>query len=273
MPETWPEFDDPPVVETVMSVQFAPLPNFSTLHAGWYWGTCLRSDGWTRADQADPLDDQFERFGEETAWERPGVRVRVVPGTTTPRLQIIERNEERMIQLQSTRFIYNWRKRGSEYPTYKKLRPEFDKYFAQYEKFVADAGFGAVEPNQWEMTYVNHIGKQELWSTPEDWAKVLPGFYFPVRDFSRQRFESFGGEWHLVIEPSRGRLHVAVLHGRVGSGDGPEVLIVKLTARGPIDEKKGSDLSSGFELGHETIVRSFVAMTSEAAHKHWHRTR
>ncbi|OLB29539.1 MAG: hypothetical protein DMG41_37135 [Acidobacteria bacterium] len=32
-----PKFDAPPVVETVLSVQFSSLPGFATAHAGWFW--------------------------------------------------------------------------------------------------------------------------------------------------------------------------------------------------------------------------------------------
>ena len=188
------------------------------------------------------------------------------------RVQIVRKDDERLIQIQRTRFIYNWRKRGSDYPSYRNIRPEFDRQLAQFADFVSEATLGKLEPNQWEMTYVNHIEKGTLWNGPEDWGNVLPVLYNGGAGFPTPRFESFGGEWHLVIEPNRGRLHVAIRHGKVGKPEGSEVLVLQLTARGPIDEEKGWDLDSGLKLGHETIVRSFAAMTSDAAHEYWGRT-
>lgn len=271
MSDGLPSFDNPPVVETVISVQFAPLRNLSSAHIGWYWKEHL-SQEWTKVEQTALLADQFERFGEERSWARPGIKVGIRPSSESDRLQIIQENGDRMIQIQSTRFICNWRKRGSDYPSYETLRPEFDRRFDRFVRFTREAGLGEPKPNQWEMTYVNHIEKGTLWRQPEDWPNVLPDFYAPLRGVCGQRFESFGGEWHLVIEPTRGRLHVAVQHAKISEPAGTEVLVLQLTARGPIDEKKGWSLDAGLKLGHETIVSSFAAMTSESAHKHWGRT-
>jgi uncharacterized protein (TIGR04255 family) len=268
MSDGLPKFDNPPVVETVIGVQFAPLRELSTAHIGWYWKECL-DNRWTKVEQAVPLPDQFERFAEERSWVHPGIRIGLRPQSEPDRLQIIQDDDERMIQVQRTRFIYNWRKHGSTYPSYATLRPEFDSRFDRFVSFAKGTGLGEPEPNQWEMTYVNHIEKGDLWSGPEDWLKVLPGFYAPLLGVAGQRLESFGGEWHLVIEPNRGRLHVAVSHGQVDQPEGREVLVLQLTARGPIDEKRGWSLDAGLELAHETIVRSFAAMTSKAAHEVW----
>ncbi|UCC30924.1 MAG: TIGR04255 family protein [Phycisphaerales bacterium] len=271
MTNTLPKFDNPPVVETVMSVQFAPLADFSPPYAGWYWKHCL-GDQWTRVDLASPLPDQSERFEDEARWRRPGIRVELSPAPEPVRVQIVQDDDERMIQIQKTRFIYNWRKRGSTYPSYATLRPEFDGQLAKFSAFIEQARLGALEPNQWEMTYVNHIEKGVLWDRPDDWPNVLPGFYTVGPSVSGRRFESFGGEWHMVIEPNRGRLHVAVRHGKIGEPGGAEVLVLQLTARGPLGQEKARDLDSGLRLGHETIVRSFAAMTSDVAHRHWRRT-
>lgn len=269
MSDSLPKFDNPPVVETVIGVQFAPLVSLSNAHVGWYWKECLDA-GWTKVEQTTPLADQFETFGEERSWVRPGIRIGIRPQSEPDRLQIIQDNDERMIQVQRTRFICNWRKRGSTYPSYEALRPEFDEQFDRFVSFAKSAGLGEPEPNQWEMTYVNHIEKDGLWSGPEDWAKVLPGFYAPLVGVPDQRFESFVGEWHLVIEPNRGRLHVAARHAKVAQPEGTEVLVLQLTARGPIDKERSLD--AGLKLAHETIVESFAAMTSAAAHTAWRRS-
>lgn len=268
MSDSLPKFDNPPVVETVMGVQFAPLANLSNAHIGWYWKECLRTR-WTKVEQTTPLADQFETFGEERSWVRPGIRIGIRPQSEPDRLQIIQDDDERMVQVQRTRFICNWRKRGSTYPSYEALRKEFDERFDRFVSFAKSAGLGEPEPNQWEMTYVNHIEKDGLWSGPEDWAKVLPGFYAPLVGVPDQRFESFAGEWHLVIEPNRGRLHVAASHGRVDQPEGREVLVLQLTARGPIDKERGLILDAGLNLAHQIIVESFTAMTSKAAHEVW----
>jgi hypothetical protein len=87
------------------------------------------------------------------------------------------------------------------------------------------------------------------------------------------RLEGVGGEWHYEIEPRRGRLHVNVQHGRK-AGSGAELLILTLTARGPISSEKGegvADLASGLDLGRAIIVKSFAALCSDKALQYWER--
>jgi uncharacterized protein (TIGR04255 family) len=267
MPQPLPKFERPPVIETVLGVQFDRLAGFSGAHAGAYWQKYL-GDEFETAQDAARLEDQIERFGDDIRWGLSGGFV-VRPGHTPNRIQIIS-GADRMVQIQDTRFIYNWRKRERGYPSYERLRPEFFEAFTNFQAYVRDAKLGELEPNQWEVTYLNHLARGELWDLPQDWTRIFPGLYIPRR-FDLATIESFSSEWHYVIAGDRGRLHVALNHGRAAI-DGPEVLVLTLTARGPIDMQKRHDLTSGLDLGHEAIVTTFTAMTSDEAHKHWGRT-
>jgi len=76
------------------------------------------------------------------------------------------------------------------------------------------------------------------------------------------------GSWGHILEKNLGRLHIEFRHSK--SQEGLEVIRLQLTARGPINEEQSLD--RGFTLGHEAIVRTFTAMTSEVAHTYWKRT-
>ena len=71
MPRIRQKFQFPPVVETVLGVQFAGLPGYSTAHAGWFWKEYLEKLNespnriWSKAVDAMRLEDQFERFGAD----------------------------------------------------------------------------------------------------------------------------------------------------------------------------------------------------------------
>lgn len=265
-----PQFDAPPVIETVLSAQFAPLTSFTLGHAGWFWKNYL-DKSWVSAAEAARIDDVIERFGDERVWKQPAIQLRPM-GTESHRLQILRDDQERMIQVQNTRFIQNWRKREGGYPSYRKLLPEFEENFARYQAFVKDAGLGEVDLNQWEVIYVNTIPKGELWNSPEDWQKIFPWLAAPSVDRGH-RLDSFGNaEWQFVVGSELGRLFVSLSHVKLGpSKDGQEAIKLQLTARGPVQPEKGVDLTSGFDTAHEVIVRSFTSMTSDAAHKHWKR--
>lgn len=270
MTNALPKFDAPPVVETVLSVQFARLEKFSDAHAGWFWKGYLGEE-WASVQTANPLEDQFERFGDQMKWGPAVGGIRIMPGGTANRLQIVRADNERMIQIQDSRFIYNWKKERADYPNYDKVLLEFKNNFEIFKKFVEDANLGPLALNQWEVTYVNHIPKESLWSSFEEWSNILPGFFVPRTDSDKLAPELFRGEWRFTITGNRGRLYINIDRGRVGSEKGPEVMRAQLTSRGPVNSEIGMDLQSGFDLGHESIVRTFTAMTSPVAHKYWER--
>lgn len=268
-----PKFGAPPVVETVLSAQFDRLASFSNAHGGWFWKNYLPKE-WTKVQSAPRLDDQFERFGEEILWKAIQGGIRIVSGAESERLQILRSDSERMIQIQDSRFIYNWRKQQQGYPSYNKVLTEFKDNFDCFNRFVREAPLSPLQLNQWEVTYVNHIEKGSLWSEIADWHALFPGLSMPAQTIDGIRSEDFHGEWRHILEGERGRLYVAMNRGKVNieSGlDGPEVIRLQLTARGPVDAAKGLEMLAGFELGHSAIVRYFTAITSALAHKVWQR--
>lgn len=267
MGESYPKFDAPPVIETVLSAQFPRLTNYSDAVAGWFWKSRLPSN-WTRSKDAPPLDEQFERFGDERKWEMPPpFRLRRFENSTE-RTQLIRDDGERMIQVQDTRFILNWRREQGGYPSYKTLRPEFQQHFKSFRDFASEAVLGDVIPNQWEVTYVNHIPRGGLWESVADWPKILPGLHTP-KTWGNLPLETQGGNWRFVIE-NRARLYVSLQHGRL-TPDSEDLLVLQFTARGPVSADAGRLLDDGFDLGHEAIVKSFAAMTSPEAHTAWKR--
>ena len=265
-----PSFDRPPVIETVLGVQFQPLPELTNAHLGVFWRR-LGPD-WPNVSDAPPLDPAFEQFDEKRAWGGPILQLKL---TQEPagRLRIRNATEDQMLQVQNGRLHYNWLgKDGGEYPRYKNtIRPGFDKALATLKEFLAEESIGELKLNQWEVTYVNHLLKGTVWNEPADWAGLFPSLAAPSAGTRAARLESFGGHWHYEIEPQRGRLHVELQHGRGASPDAPEMLEMKLTARGPIGagEDEGLNVDQGLNLGHETIVTAFRDLTSPEAHKTW----
>lgn len=260
-----PKFDAPPVVEVALSLQFDALPSLSAAHIGWYWKECLGAS-WPSVSQAHPIKDVFEKFGEEREWGKQGILIEQGPDSL--RLQFIEASDERMIQVQNTRFVYNWRKRSGDYPSFKKLLPEFEKRFDEFCMFLRKTGIGKVAPNQWELTYIDHVVQGPLWETLSDWKNISPMLCAPA-SVDDQLLDSFKADWHIVIGGSKGRLRVSAQHVRVTGPRGPEALALNFTARGPVED----DFREGFKLGHEHTVRLFTEMTSKEAHRVWKRSR
>lgn len=270
-----PTFRKPPVIETVLGVQFDPVPGFTNAHLGAYWKWLLAhakpplDTQWTTLTDAPAVEPAFERFDEQQSWLLHNLnKMRVGPPTPT-RLQIRNPHVGAMIQVQNTRLIYNWiGKPGKGYSRYASIRPMFDNAYKTFCGFLDAERLEKPKENQWEVTYVNHIPKGTVWQVPEDWPGLFVGLPGPWAGLPGVELEYMNGSWHYEIPPQRGRLHIE-LKLAVSQGERPiEALRLTLTARGPAGEA-GISLSEGLDLGRETIVLAFKNMTSPEAHRTW----
>jgi uncharacterized protein (TIGR04255 family) len=267
-PEKLPAFDRPPVVETVLGVQFGPIDKLTAGHYGWFW-KCYLDGTWTKTEDAPPLPDQFEKFGDQLAWSLPKPAFTFQQTPEPERIVIVNEENDRVLQIQNNKFYYNWRKSLNAYPTFAETYPEFLRYLDMFEHFVIDAGLQVTPRNQWELTYVNHIPKGTLWESTSDWPAIFPGLLgAPSKPASHVICEGISGTWRFEILPRKGRLHVAIQHAR--NNEGQEVLLMNLTARGPVvTGDYESDLSFGINIGHDALVRTFCHISSDAALAFW----
>jgi uncharacterized protein (TIGR04255 family) len=261
-----PSYISPPVIETVLGVQFEPLENFTNAHLGAFWSFLDRSE-WTDTSNAPALQSQFERF-EETAWARLGAQFTLSQDVSS-RLRIKNADHNRMIQVQNGRLHFNWLgKDGGTYPRYETLKEGFDWAYTAFTEFAKQEGLGEIQPNQWEITYVNHILKGTVWDTPDDWSR----FFLLLGEVSREgdlEHEGFTGQWRFVIPEKKGRLHVEWQQGAKEDAK-QEMVRLTFTARGSVGNDEAElTVSSGLDLGHQTIVRSFQTFMSDEANKAW----
>ena len=265
-----PYYDNPPVVETVLGVQFDRLSGFKNGHLGAFWMS-LGADEWPVVEDAPPLPPQFERFDKTARWAT-GIHLQLTQDPAC-RLQIKNKKGDRMIQLQNNRLHFNWLgEAGGGYPRYETVRAGFASTLRGFVDFSEQQHVGCFRPNQWEVTYVNQIPQGSIWNTPSDW-----GFFKPLAGFAAVenlvRGESFGGEWHFVIPDQKGRLHVQWQHGMRPAAEesGIEVVRLTFTARGPIADSDDHQQSifEGVDLGREIIVSTFKELMSDEANTFW----
>jgi uncharacterized protein (TIGR04255 family) len=264
MTKSFADYENPPVVETVLGLQFDPLPKMRNAHLGAFWKTLPAE--WDAVTDAPSLEPQLESFTDAPNW---GVLRFKVTQDLANRLQIRNRNGDSMIQVQNGRVHVNWLGHGkSAYPRYEQVRKTFDHSLEQFTRFARQEGLGEIRPNQWEVTYINRIPKGTVWHSPDDWRFFRP-LGAPVRSPSVQ-LESFGGEWHYEIADHRGRLHVQFQHLRQSDALPEEAVVINLTARGGVDVSgNGNSWASGLDLGHEVIVTSFRNFMSDSANNFW----
>lgn len=264
-----PAFDNPPVVERVIGVQFEELNFLRNAHIGWFWKKYLDEE-WTHVNEAPKIESKLERFGSNL---KPSTSspFRLMTEPPVERHQIIRKSDDRMIQIQNTRFLLNWREKDTqEYPDFEDILDEFFTYFEKFKSFIAEASDESLKFNQWEVTYINHIPKGVLWENINDWKKVFPFLSFPNAEEATQSLDTMNANWSFSLPAEVGRLHVSLKHAITGVSEFNEVILLDLTSRGPIEIEE--NFKNSLTIGHNAIVNSFANITSKIAHEHWRRT-
>ena len=259
-----PDFDNPPVVETVLSAQFERLPAMRSVHFGLFW---------QRVRDRFPSTEDHPTLAPIVEPATPPLvelRFEVQETLLLPRLWLLNSAGTEMMQIQNDRFIKNWRKgdENEEYPRYAKtIKPAFERDFREFLAFLADENLGAAKVNQCEVTYVNHIVAGEGWSNWEEIDKVFtfrmlpPAVPYPgqAEDISfRARFPIVGPTKEWI-----GRLHVDV-QPAIRRSDNKPIYAMNLTARGIFGQ-----VYDFFDIGHRLVVKSFEHLTTERMHRIW----
>ncbi len=257
------KFRNPPVVETVLSVQFKPINKIGAGLLGKFWSSL--DDDWKVPLDAPALELEHEQFGPENAWQSSGLRFKVGPQVDL-RLQIFNSAGDRMIQVQNGRFLFNWIGVGRSYPSYDVVRPQFDKYWDQFREFLVTYSDQSFDVDQWEVVYVNHIPICDPWATTSELPNLFT-FLSPIdHKESDVNLEAVNGEWQYEIPDIRGRLYARL--GRTLKEDIPHIVFT-LTARGAVATESGATLDDGLSLGHDTITKAFCELTTPEAQKLW----
>ncbi len=262
-----PEFGNPPVFETVLGVQFAPLTGFSILQFGLYWG--LISKEYPHSDIKPPLPSIVEEFPKEQKPSSVGIQFMSSPEA---RCWFVDSTETRVIQIQNDRYIHNWRKvRGDEtYPRYNRIKPKFVEEWQRFCGFLETQGIPAPEVNQCEVSYVNHIEKGKGWDSFSNLKDVTAYWTGTPSGTFLTEPESVSLVARFLMPDKKGRLHIE-MQPAVRRHDATEVLQLNLTARGKPASSSLDDITDWLDLAHEWVVRGFTDFTTGTMHRIWER--
>lgn len=176
-----------------------------------------------------------------------------------------------MLQVENGWIVYNWRQSADTqaYPRFEKVKAEFDRQRLAFEQFLRSNGLEAPNPNLWEVSYVNLVPKGELWTSPNEWSELLPGLLGRARPSGADGLLNGDAHWVFSVGGGKGQLLVQVELGAMSGRVEREVLMLKLIARGQVSSGSYDELESGFQLGHESIVRTFRDLAGKRALKYW----
>lgn len=258
-----PKFDHPPVIETALGVSFRPIAAWQTPQFGLYW-TQIRKD-YSRSEVQPPLPLEKERFGESSR------EFTLMLGRPVERCWFIDDANGWLLQVQNSRFISNWRKQPEgAYPSYENFSSKFYAEWGRFNEFLDSEKIERPEPEQIDVSYVNHIEVDPNMANLQAVFPDLSGLNRERPFLSDVTAVSFNAVH--VIGNNRGRVYFR-LDPVVRHADVKAVMQLTITANVLIASNNQEGLVDALNLGHTWVVCGFTDFTSEAMHKEWGRTR
>ena len=249
-PENLPHFERPPINEVAMGVRFPPIEGLLLPHYGAFWSS-LR-DEFVRSEEASTLTIFDELVGSKS-------------GAPLPRTWLIHKNEHYLIQLQQNIFYFNWRlgDAAQNYPRYATIKPLFYDYLERYVAFLKDEKLPVPEAVNCDLSYVNVIPEGAGGYSKNGFATVFRDMSWGSKT-KRYLPPPKGVNWHagFSLPDNTGELLAKAQMGKRLSDDCP-VIRFELNARSPGFNLTLDETETWFDLAHETIVLSFVDLTSE----------
>jgi len=257
--EQFVSYEAPPVIEVVCGVVFEPVQSFTAAMFGQLWNRY-------KAEFPDSQDRQEIPIPQP----RGTFTINLVPRPPLPRVWFVSENEANVIQVQPDRFLFNWRRTddGDDYPRFTRVYDAFKQHLATFEEFLRENPKEEITPPirniQYELTYINHVPVDDVWSDITQIGAVLPDLTW--RD-DGERFlpspEHVGLDLVFPLPDGAGTLQVNVVSARRRS-TGERILQIKLTAQG---QAIGLEQDEWFSLAHKWIVMGFTDITGEKMHR------
>ncbi len=268
-----PKYDKPPVVETVLGVQFPELVGFKAAHFGLYWRQISR-ESFPTVEDRPRLSKVVEFFPRPAIF--PGAQLAFSPGGAPDRTWYTGKSQEELIQVQPDRFLYNWRRRPQtgQYQFYDESSEKFLKRFEEFSTFCQAEKLGPPAPNLCEVTYTNHIRPEKTETAIQLFGKVFSGLRWETTDNGLPVPESAALNRTYVIAENRGRLYAeAAVAMDPSDPDRREFILLNMTARVNHSSMEPGSLAESLRLAHDWVVNGFASLTDREIQKlRWRRT-
>lgn len=260
------DFREPPVVEVVAGVAYEGVgPATGALLAA-FWKERLRSR-FPNLEPQPPYTVPQESF-EGTAI--PSMRFGMMEGILPTRWWASSSDQQLLVQLQPGYFACNWRKvkPNDDYDHWPKRREAFIETYRDFVAYILDADVGSPQITQCEVSYINHIVPNDLWSRHADFERI---FAASLSDSTVGRLEQITAQAQFVLESDGvpyGRLHVKILPAYARDGETP-LYVLELTARGPSNDGGIEGALRFLDRGREAIVQAFLDLTTGEMQSRW----
>jgi uncharacterized protein (TIGR04255 family) len=243
-----PKFENPPVVETAIGIQFSELADFKQSHFGWFHREIVDEYPYSE-DQARllRLSEVFPR-----SFRRHGIQLKQMSSPDRVLYRDNPNDPTKLVQVQPDRFGFNWRRSSDKapYPSFVTNLAECLSKYARFSQFCESQGLGPV-------VYVNHIFPDANESAQALFGDiffhqqpVLFDDFLPTAEtttFNRM-FELGGSHGRLYAEAS------VALHSERG-----DFISLRMIARVVCGD---AGVEADIQSAHDWIVNGFVSLTN-----------
>ncbi len=268
-----PRFDVPPIDEVAIGLLFDRLPGFSDLQAGLFWRSVKTE--YPRSLSRPRIDEEPESLTSSPLRRAalPSFEILDPSASLGSRTWLVSEDDSRVLQIQDTHFLRNWRRRGgSAYPHLDSLVADF---WLAYERFLAFLDEESTpNPNlrQVELSYFNWIPLEvsDFFRPIECITPSHPGMS-PTPELAAWKTTYLD---YVDGQPA-GRLWIDLqTAGRQGSlGDEEELgYRLSLSYRSPMRSPSREEVDAVLERGRRLIDCMFVDLTTPDAQERWRRT-
>jgi uncharacterized protein (TIGR04255 family) len=153
-----PEYRRPPVIETALAIEFAPIKGWNIVQYGSLW-ECFKS--------------RYPKVEVYPAPQEVLTRPELDLANPPIRCFFIGSGDNQLVQIRAGAFVRGWRANQSdqEYPRYKSIRPSFEEDLNLFLGFLQQNGCESPEIWKCEVTYVNHFLRGREWHTASELTK------------------------------------------------------------------------------------------------------
>lgn len=266
-----PAFENPPVTEVAMAVQFDPQTSLTALDV-----SVLH----------DHFLDLYPIYEENVERERMSLdrsrNVTIVMGDQRPRVNAWFQSSSNgsLVQIQRDRLVFNWRSRDAEpYPRYEEnIRPAFVDAWSRLSKAFETLSRDIPRPDICEMVYLNPIEgypDSEIHAHPEaifsSWSKQQTKER-PEHQAFRGRLQEVAWNARYQFDGSEGYLMASVMPVKRAEAPETPAYLFELAARLPAISPDVAGALMALDEARVWIVSGFAALTTHSMHAQWKET-
>lgn len=257
-------------MEVVAGVSFESKSELAGPLLAAFWKERLRAN-YPVLQMQPPYNMPREEFGDA-----PGLATFQIDfrgPQVEPRLWATTPDGDELIQLQKGWFACNWRKvqTDGQYDHWLSRRDAFERWYREINDYLVEELTMPISITQCELSYVNHITASDVWRSHAEWSKI---FRASVGGNTRSPLEQVAAQAQFLIMDDDGTKPIGRLHARMTPAFDAErrpLYVFELTARGapyPESDQLVGALSF-LDRGRESIVKTFMELTTDEMHQTW----